>query len=180
MSIVGSVLGGIGQAGGNFSNLAGAQAQANQVEYEAGVDENNAKLARDRGRIAVESGEAQKTQVDIETQQALGTGRVGFAGGNVMLDTGSALDWDVNVAQAAALKKVGIDDATAVEQWKARMESKSLLASSFNKREAARNIRDASQVNFWSGVFGTAGSMLGGIGSSGIGSSSGSSSGGKS
>jgi hypothetical protein len=154
-------MGGLGQIGGNYTQMGDAQAAAAQTEYDAGVDENNAKLARDRGRIAVEAGEAQKTNVDIETQQALGTGRVGFAGGNVMLDTGSALDWDVNVAQAAALKKVGIDDATAVEQWKAQMESKSLLASAFNKREAARNIRSAANVNFWSGHIGAIGGMFG-------------------
>jgi len=170
-SIVGSVMGGLGQIGGNYTQMGGAQAAAAQTEYDAGVDENNAKLARDRGRIAAESGEAQKTNVDIETQQALGTGRVGFAGGNVMLDTGSALDWDVNVAQAAALKKVGINDATAVEQWKAKMESQSLLASAFNKREAARNIRSAANVGFWSGNIGALGGMIGStagsIGSSG-------------
>jgi hypothetical protein len=163
MSIVGSVMGGLGQIGGNYAQMGAAQGAAAQTEYDAGVDENNAKLARDKGRAAAETGEAAKTNVDIETQQALGTGRVGFAGGNVMLDTGSALDWEVNTVQAGALKKSGINDATAQAQWQSSLDSKSLLASAFNKREAARNIRDASKMNFWSGVVGTAGSMLGGM-----------------
>lgn len=104
---------GAGIAGSRMQTKAAEQAAA----YSAAVAANNAKIAEWQAQDAEQRGELAKDDLKRGVSKLKGTGRTAFAAGNVMIGTGSALDWEMDVAEESTLEELKIDHNTEMEAW---------------------------------------------------------------
>jgi hypothetical protein len=93
----------IGAAVSAGSTLYGGYAQKQQADYQSKVAQNNATIAERKARDAETQGQHERDRLRINAAQLRAKGEVGFAAGNVVLGSGSAKAWDLDVSQGLAV-----------------------------------------------------------------------------
>lgn len=75
-----------------YGQIKAGNAAAQQAQYQASVDRNNAVIAERQAADALERGRVEERQKRIAIERAKGEQRNAFAANNVALDSGSPLD----------------------------------------------------------------------------------------
>jgi hypothetical protein len=87
---VGAGAGVLGAIVGAIGNTTQGQAQANMYNYQAGVAQANATIAKQDANYAVATGDVESQQSGEHTRDIIGQTRTGIAAGNIDLSGGSA------------------------------------------------------------------------------------------
>lgn len=164
MAIIGKVLQIVGGVVGTAGQFQSDMARAAQMRFESQMDLRNAELARQDIDIAREAGQVDRANIAKDEAQVRGAGRVAFASGNVAVDEGSALDFDIAAAEQAAAEREASRDAEELAVHRLETERQGLLASAGLKRRAAKTQKRAAKMG---AIGGGLSSIGGGIGSFG-------------
>lgn len=100
-----------------------ADAQADAAKHQAEVEQQNARMsARRAERIGMEA-DQKRAALLREHQQALGTGRAGYAASGVVLGSGVTLDYEADVADMLDLDIRNLNYDVESQQWQHRVEA---------------------------------------------------------
>lgn len=116
------------QVVGAYSSYVGqgaeADARAKSAEYQAAISKNNAIIAENNAKVlemraqdAELLGQLEKENLSRETGKLVGEGRTNYAAGNVLVGSGSALDWEADVASGMARDRLAIDRNVENTKW---------------------------------------------------------------
>ena len=133
-ALIAQIIGkGVGAVGTYRSELG----KADQLKFEAAQAANNAELARQDQVLAAETGAQERAALSKQERQVRGEGRASYAAGNVLVDDGTALDFDIAHAQQFAAERARSMDEQRLKQHRLETERQGLLAESRLKRRAA-------------------------------------------
>jgi hypothetical protein len=163
-AVIGKILTVAGGVAGATGNLRSGLSRASELKFEAAQAKNNAELARQDMLLAAESGAIDREDIARESLQERGAARGAFAGGNVAVDTGSALEFDISLAQKAAREREQSKDEQALAIHRLEVERQGLLAEAKLKRRGARTAKKSSQLGFVGGILQSAGGAVGSFG----------------
>ena len=133
--------------------------KAEELRFQAAQAANNAELARQDQMLAAEAGAQERAALSKQEQQVRGAGRAAFAGGNVRVDEGTALDFDIAQAEQFAAERERSRDEQRLKQHRLETERQGLLAESRLKRRAARRQKKGAALS----AVGTFASGIGGM-----------------
>ena len=122
--------------------------------------ERNAELARQDQLIAAEQGAVERSNITKEELSTRGEVKGGFAAGNVQLDEGTPLEFDIALAEQAAAERESSKDDQAIRIQKLETERQGLLASARMQRKAARRTKKSAKLGAVGGVFQAIGGAL--------------------
>lgn len=98
-------------------------AKREQALYSAEVAEANAQLsARYAERIDLTADQRRRALL-METQQARGSARAGYASGGVVLASGTHLDYEADIAQTYDIDLKSLDYDVANQKWQAQVQA---------------------------------------------------------
>lgn len=163
-AVFGKVLQIVGGVVGTAGQYQSDRARASQMRFESQMDLRNAQLAKQDIGIAREAAKVERANISKEEHQLRGAARTSFASGNVAVDEGSALDFDIAAAEQAAAERSRSEDAEELEVRRLENERQGLLASSQLKRRAYKTQKKAATMGAIGGGLSAIG---GGIGSFG-------------
>ena len=149
--IIGKILKGAGTTMSLYGQYKNDIAAAQKMEFDAQQAANNAELARQDAMLRIEAGQVERANISKQEKQAQADSRVSFAGGNVAVDEGSALDVDIALAEQAAREREAARDQEKLDVQRLKTEEQGLLAESRLKRKAARNARKSAKLGFIGG-----------------------------
>lgn len=138
-----------------YSAIAQGNAASAAAKYNADMQTENAKAAQQQAEAAKTDGEAQKTAIQLKLAEMRGQARTGYASGNVALGAGSPVDYEVDLADRAAMDMDTIDYNTDLESWKYKVQASDYRNKSTLLQAEAANAKTA-------GYRGAVGSLLGG------------------
>lgn len=136
--------------------MQGQQQQA-QAKANANIAEANASIADAKARDAEFRGRLDRQQIAIQEEGLRGTGRTGYASGNVELGSGSPVDWEMDLTERAAADKRMSKYNEKVEVWGEKNSARS-------GRYQASMYRRSGANSATSGYIGGATSLLAGAG----------------
>lgn len=143
---------------GTVSAVQGAQAQNNMSQYQAALARNNAVIADQAAKDALERGKVAAQAQQEATRQRIGAARARAAGRGVLVDSGSAFDLTQNIAAFGKLDELQLTANAQREAAGFRQQGTNFLSESALQRTAGKNAITA-------GAFNAAGSLLGGASS---------------
>lgn len=149
-----------GGVAGTVSDMQQAEAAAKQAEFMAGIEEENARLAGRNAEAIGLQGNQERLQLRNRMLQQKGSGRAAYAAGGVVLGSGSAADYEADIADAYDLDKRNLDYDIKSRQWQMRVQSTNASNQASIYRAQAKGYRDQKGASLLSGVFGTAGNAL--------------------
>lgn len=141
-----------------YSSIAQGNAQAAAAKYNAEMQAQNARIAEEQAQAAKTQGEAQKTAIQLKLAAMKGSARTGYAASNVALGAGSPVDYEVDLADRAAMDMDTIDYNTDLDAWKYRVQATDYRNQSTLMEAKASNAKSA-------GTMGAVGSLLSGASS---------------
>ena len=130
---------GVGVAG-QVQQANAAQAQA---KYQSQVAKNNAIIASQRAEDATARGEFAARQEGIRTRAAIGAERARAAGSGVLVDTGSNLAIQQDIAGAGALNQLNIRRNAELEAMGYQQQGQSFRNEAELRQFAGRNAQTA-------------------------------------
>ena len=133
------------------------QQQAAAAKANANIAEANAKIADQKARDAEYRGRLDRQQISLNEEALRGTGRTGYASGNVQLGSGSPVDWEVDLTERAEADKRTSRYNSKVEAWGEKTSAQSSRYQASLYRSSASNYSTA-------GMIGAGGSLLAGAG----------------
>jgi hypothetical protein len=145
MAALGAAVG-LQAAGATFS----AVSSYYQGKWAKQLAEYNAKVATLQGKYAIERGQQTEARARIATGQMQGAQRAAYAGQNVLVDDGTALEAQTDAAKWGEIDALTIRNNAALEAW--------------GFKQSAINSRIQGQMAYAQGVAGSIGSILGGAG----------------
>jgi len=157
LQMVGGTLGAAGQMRNDV-------ARATQLRFESQMDLRNVQLIEQDIGITKEAGAVQRANISKQEQLSRGEARVAFASGNVAVDEGSALDYDIALAEQAAMDRATTKDAERLAVHRLKTEREGLLASAKMKRKAASSQTRNAQLGFAGNMLSVIGGGVGGMG----------------
>jgi hypothetical protein len=96
--------------------------------------------------IVKEAAKVERANISKDELATRAEGRVSFASGNVAVDEGSALDFDIAAAEQGAAERETSRDIEALEVRKLKNEQMGLLASSQMQRQAYRTQKRSASM----------------------------------
>lgn len=162
MAVFGKILGAVGGLLGTAGNVRSIGGQASQLRFDASQDINSAELAGQDIDLQNIQGQQERSAISQNEILTRGTAKAQFADANVVVDTGSALDFDVAVAKQAASERAQSRDAEAVRVHRLRTEQSGLLAGAKLKYGAAEDKKKEAQLSAVGGVLQAVGGAFGG------------------
>ena len=135
-------------------------ATAKAQEYAATVADNNAKISDLQAADAVLRGEQKQIDLQREVGQMRGTGRTGYAAGNVQVGVGSAMDWEQDLSSGAKRESIAIDRNTQMEKWGFQVQANNERNQANLDRMGAVNTNAAAGMAQSAGGFASATSLL--------------------
>lgn len=151
------IVGGILQNKAAFDEKMGA---ASKFKFDSQMALRNAELARQDQLIAAESGAVDRSNISKGEAVTRGETRSSFAGGNVRVDEGTPLEFDIAVAEQAATERERSKDDEAIKIHKLEIERQGLLAEAKLLRKAAKRTKRSAKTGFTGGVFSSVGGMM--------------------
>lgn len=161
MSAWGKILGVVGGIGTTRAGYQQTLGQSQKFKYDSLVAQRNAQLVEQDITLTKQAGKAERADISKEAEQMAGEGRVGYAAGNVQVDTGTPLEYDIAVAEEAARGKTRSKEDEAIRVQRLQNERKGLLEESRYLRKAARKTRRSGQVGAVGGLLQSIGSAMG-------------------
>jgi hypothetical protein len=152
------VVGGVASAAGTYRN---ELARAHQLRFEAYQAANNAELARQDQIIVAESAAQERAAIAKASAQTRGATRTSFAASNVVVDSGSALEVDLQQAEQAAAEQARSRDEEAIAKHRLETERQGLLAESRLKRKASKSAKKSARLGAVGGVLQSVGGVMG-------------------
>lgn len=129
------------------------QAQAKASEANARIAENNAQITKNKIQSVAVKEAQDKENLRRATAKKRAQGQVGYAAGGVVLGTGSALDWELELTEQEM-----IDQSTI--EYNAQLE-KNALGNTANAYTAQASINSAAASDAQTGaLIGTGTSLL--------------------
>ncbi len=101
----GKILGMVGGMAQSKANLDDQMGAASKFKFDSKMALRNAELARQDQLIAAESGAVDRSNISKGEAVTRGETRSAFAGGNVRVDEGTPLEFDIAVAEQAATER---------------------------------------------------------------------------
>jgi hypothetical protein len=163
-AVLGKILQIVGGLAGTAGQLRSGLSRAQQLRFEGKMALRNAGMVEQDIAIVKEASIVERANIAKEAHQLRGAGRVSFAAGNVAVDEGSALDFDVAAAEQAAAEEQRSRDAEALAVHKLETERQGLLAESQMKRRAFRSAKGSARLGAVGGVLQTVGGAAGSFG----------------
>lgn len=138
-----------------YSSYQQGKQQKAMYEYEAEMNQQNVEIAGMQASNAANRAEVEKAELRRKVTLMRGEGRSNYAGGNVVLAEGSALDWESDLAEQEHLDRKKIDYNARLEQWGYGVQGSTAQGKVGQSRAAGANA-------YRSGVTGVYGSLLSG------------------
>lgn len=161
---VSAVLGVVGGGLQGYGVYKQASLESEDLEFQADQAAVNAELAAQDIKTTQEAAAIEQENIGITSAAARGAGRTGFAAGNVTVDTGTALEWDVEQAQLSAREQALTQDAADIAAQKLEVERQSFLSTSRFKRRQAEDVKKAGKLSAFGTLLGSAGGTVGKFG----------------
>lgn len=159
IGLVASVAGaGIGALGA----IQSARAQSASAKYNAQVQQNNAQIAKQNATWAAQAGEAQAGASQMKTRAVVGGIIANQAASGVDLTRGSSLDVRSSARELGELDAINIRSNAAREAYGYETN-----ASSFTAQSQLDKFQSGAAMS--SGYVNAGGTILGGVGSAGLG-----------
>lgn len=136
--------------------------QADLMNYQAKVDENNAQGARYQAENAQRLGEIELEELKQRQAQYQAQGEVSFANAGVELGSGSPLTWSMDVAEAGARDIEMSKYNTAMEVYGLKEQERSFVNQAMLDRSQGANYRRTGRNAYRSSVLEAAGTVAGG------------------
>lgn len=155
------VVGGLAQNRANFEDMLG---RADKFKFDASVAERNAELARQDQVLAVEAGKVERANITKSENVTRGEARTEYAAGNVELDTGTPLEYDIAVAEQAATERSRSKDDEMVRVARLETERKGLLSEATMLRRASKRTRNSARMGNYGGALSTIGGAMSSFG----------------
>lgn len=128
---------GIMSLGSAWSQGRVAEAQYN---YQAQQIEANIRLSEIQADDAIRRGKVEASKMDQMTKKVIGSQRANFAGQNVDVNQGSAMDIQAETAAQGAENSLAIENNAWREAWGYRVQAVSGQAQAVQTRAAANNV----------------------------------------
>jgi len=161
-----AVFGKILQIGGGLvktrAGLQDALGAVGKMKFDADVAERNAELAGQDIVLAGEAGNIDRANISNAENETRGAGRAGFASGNVAVDEGSALEFDIAVAEQAAIERERSKDDQAIAESRLKTEETGLLAEAHLLRRGAKRTKKSAKLGAVGGALQAIGGGMGG------------------
>jgi hypothetical protein len=132
-SLVGAIAIGVGEIaiagaaiGGTLATVSAvqqAQAAQEQAEFQASIERENAKLAAVEAENIDLQANQDRQQLRLKMLASKGEARASYAAGGVVLGSGSAADYEADIADAYDLDKRNLNYDVAQKQWQAKVQS---------------------------------------------------------
>lgn len=158
--VFGKILGAVGGIAQTRAGYMDTLGRAGKMKFDASLAERNAEMARQDQVLAKEAGEVERANITKEENVARGEGKTAYAAGNVQVDTGTPLEFDIAVAEQSAAERERSKDDQAVKISRLKTEEQGLLAESRLLRRAARKTRKSGQLGAVGGVFQAVGGAM--------------------
>lgn len=155
----------IGQYKSGQAQKAAGAAQADVSESQAQVADYNANVAKLQATDAIERGDEQEARYRTQIRSAIGGQRAGFAGGNVDVGFGSAVDVQGDAAALGELDALTIKTNAAREAWGYQVQSYDYSQQAAIDRKAAKNQIATGESAASAAKFGVASTIVGGTSS---------------
>lgn len=138
--------------------VAGGIAQKQQADFQSKQAQTNADIALQKARDEEVQGQHERDALRLNAAQMLGEGRVGFAGGNIMVGggTGTSFNWEQDLARSLELD-------LAQSRENATRRATGLERESTNFMREASSLRAAGRNAMVAGVIQGGSSLLGGL-----------------
>ena len=134
-----------------------ANAQADAANYQAKVQENNAKIAEFKARDAVVRGNEEQKKQRQHTAQVAAKQRAAQAANGIDTTYGSALDAAIDTAMLGELDALTVQSNSYREAYDHKIDATNERAGAELSRMEARNAKKAGFLN-------AAGTLVGGFG----------------
>lgn len=121
------------------------RAQAEAAESGAQLSEYNAAVARLQAKDAIARGADEEGQFRAQVRQTIGSQRAGFAGANIQVGSGSALDVQADAAMLGELDALTIRTNAAREAWGLEVEAQDLERRAEIQRKEGRVLEAAGR-----------------------------------
>ena len=158
---IAGVVQGVGQQGQALGQYQGTLAEAGKMEFDSYQLENNADLAKQQEESVRIQGEVEKDNITRTARATKAQGRVAFAAAGIELDEGTALDWEVDLAESESLQKSAVDSDVATKRHGLQVEQQSLLASAHLMQRGAKSTRESARLAFHGQNLGIVGTSVG-------------------
>ena len=132
-SLVGAIAIGVGEiaiagavAGGTLATVSAvqqAEAAQEQAGFQASIERENAKLAALEAENINLQANQDRQQLRLKMLASKGEARASYAAGGVVLGSGSAADYEADIADAYDLDKRNLNYDVAQKQWQAKVQS---------------------------------------------------------
>lgn len=152
LALVGAVTGGVLST---VSSVQQAQAAQEQAEFQASIERENAKLAAIEAENINLQANQDRQQLRLKMLASKGEARASYAAGGVVLGSGSAADYEADIADAYDLDKRNLNYDVAQKQWQARVQSISASNQSSLYAAKAHGFGQQKATAALSGVFNT-------------------------
>lgn len=162
--IFGKILGVVGGVAQGYAGLQAGLGEADKLEFDASMARRNAELARQDQLLAAEQGAVERSNITKQELATRGEGRAAYAGGNVRVDEGTPLEFDIAVAEQGAAERERSKDEQAMAVHRLETERRGLLASARMGRRAARRTRHGARLGFAGGLMQTVGGAMSSFG----------------
>jgi len=106
-----------------YSSFQEADARNDAAEYNARINEQNARTAELQAKNATERGQIEEKQHRLRVGQLKGTQRSSFAASGVLVDEGSAFDTLLDTTEFGELDALTIRHNAATEAWNFKNQS---------------------------------------------------------
>lgn len=153
----GAGAGGVGAIVSAFGSLYSGNANAAMYNYQAGVAQTNAAIAKQDANYSLGAGEVEAQQAGMRGRQQVGATRVGFGAGNIDVSSGSAknvISSETEITQA--------NEATQRANAAKRAYGFNVTAAADTAQAGADYT--AAKTSRTTGAIGAVSSILGGVG----------------
>lgn len=142
-----------------FGNYFSGKAQGNMYNYQAGVAQANAQVAKQDAIYATQSGEVQAQQSGMRTRSIVGATKVGYGAGNIDSSTGSAKNVIASTTEVGQQNQGIIRADAAKRAYGFNVAAAGDIATAGADEVAVGTSHEAAGINIASTILGTVGSV---------------------
>lgn len=137
-----------------MGQIQAGKAQQAQLNYQAAVDRNNAKIAEWQAVDAEKRGAEEERKRRVLTQQQIGTQRTSFAANGIDLGSDTVADVTADTAMIGELDALTIRNNYARDAWGYRVQGMNYQASAGLNTLAGKNAAKAGRTNAMGTILG--------------------------
>ena len=159
LQMLSSVMSGVGAVTQAYGAYATGQANSNAANYQAAVARNNAIVAEEHARYALEAGRIGEQNQRQKTAQMIGAQRAQMAASGIDIGSGTPLNLQASTAQVGELDALTIRNNAMRQAYGYRVQASDFGANAGLLDMQASNSRKAGTIGAISSIVGGAGSV---------------------